>query len=138
MRHFNNPSGSHLPQRLLKVAPVFLAKLKASRAQGLISATIGVPARRICASMEQSKGFRISDADVRAMVNYWRRNGEPVISLSNGYSYALNAEELASTIEHLEDRIKAEQAALSGLKRAFKTDGELLQEKLFGEPVAAQ
>lgn len=136
MRHFPTPSGSNLPVRLQKVAPIFLAKLKASRTAGLITATQGIPAKKICESLKLSKGLTVHDADIRAMVNYWRRNGEPIISLSNGYSYALKPEELQSTMEHLEDRIKAEQSALSGLKRAFKTEAEILQEKLFEEAVS--
>lgn len=63
-------------------------------------------------------GFKVSEADVRAIVNYLRRRGEPIGSSSHGYFLAGNPEELKTTIDSLWDREMAIRGAREGLEQA--------------------
>ena len=124
-------SGANLSPRLANVKDLFLAGLKKARSDGRITATKGITGAKICEGLKRNRKIKLSGSDVRALVNYWRRNGQPIISINSGYSIALSNEELEPTLQHLEDRIRGEQAAVAGLRRAFKPLPDAIQEPLF-------
>ena len=67
----------------------------------------------------RSKGHHLSDAKVRALINYIRTHGlvERLVANSNGYYVALNATEVADYCDSLREReaaIRAVRQALEG------------------------
>lgn len=56
-------------------------------------------------------------AEVRAMVNQARRNGDPICANSRGYFIAEDAEDVEAMIASLNNRISAMTAARDGLRR---------------------
>jgi hypothetical protein len=62
--------------------------------------------------------IRLSGPDIRAMVNYLRRQSKPIGSEANGYFWATEPGQLDATILHLRERLSAIQAALHGLENS--------------------
>lgn len=65
--------------------------------------------------------IEVSDSRIRKIFNYLRRSGNlPLLcSSSKGYYLARNLEELAETIESLENRINAMKATKEELERQY-------------------
>ena len=61
---------------------------------------------------------QLSGPEIRAIVHYWRTQQEPIASSSKGYWYAHQPEELADTISHGEQRIRANREWVNGLFEA--------------------
>lgn len=57
---------------------------------------------------------------VRACINHCRSQHEPIGSSSRGYWYARSADELRTTILHLEQRIRSIQPTIDGLEEAAR------------------
>jgi len=68
-------------------------------------------------AMAMKLGLR-TDCLIRQAVHALRVAGHPIASGDEGYWLAREPGELASTIEHMSNRIKGIQAAIEGLRRA--------------------
>jgi hypothetical protein len=70
-------------------------------------------------------GFRITNADICAMVNHARRHKQPIGSNGRGYYWAVNNDELLPTITHLRERATAMLSAIHGLEHSIAEQKEL-------------
>lgn len=120
-RGFRVESGSALSQRLVDVVVRFGEYLKKAREAGKATPTKPMTSGELMVIM-RDVGVLVSGSDVRAMVNHLRRKGWPIASMSGGYFYALDYNELNDTLLHLEDRISAMMGALDGLKKSFSEE----------------
>ncbi len=115
-------SGSDLPARLMKVADRLKIDLKTARErpERTVSEANPISSEEIRAGYLKWHKWAMSSADLRAVVNYLRREGVPIGSGSKGYWYCLSAEEWKTTDQHLTDRIAGEVAARSGVRNYFR------------------
>ena len=124
-RGFDTPSGAELPNRLKEIAGTFLRGLQRGRAENRITPEQPITAGAIVTRWPAIR----STVDVRALVNYWRREGEPIASSGHGYFYARTWDELEPTVSQLEDRMAAIQAARDGLLNGMRQkQGQLFQD----------
>jgi len=132
------PSGANLPKKLAAFVWAFRDHLRSSRAKGTSSPLNPITASKMIAAYKEKRIIELTDAEVRAMVNFLRRNGEPIASGKNGYFYAESDYELEATKKYIRDKIKGERSALEGLDLAFKKQTEVFDEKPVTEaaPVA--
>jgi hypothetical protein len=105
-------SGAALPQRLVNLTDWLISVLQKQ--------IRGVPltGKEICSKCRMEKKFDLEGPDVRAMVNYLRRRSKPIGSVSDGYFWAIEKQELDSTILHLRERVAGISSALRGLEVA--------------------
>ena len=111
---FNVESGAFLSQKLTHVAGWLKNYLK-TRRRITAKASTG---KEICREYYKQKGGDIQGPDVRAMVNYLRRQANPIGSESDGYFWASKNYELDDTIQHLTARVGGITSALHGIARA--------------------
>lgn len=114
---FDIETGSDLSEKLVGIVLEFKDDLKNARHIQQITPENPISSFQLCA-MYAERGHKIESPDIRAMVNYLRRNGCPIGSNSYGYFWALAWDELATTREHLGQRRDAISAVLEGLGRA--------------------
>jgi len=69
-------------------------------------------------SRDLERKFNISGAEIRAMVQYARRQSTPIASSGLGYRYARNETEMASTIRHLTERRDSLTYTIAQLEKA--------------------
>jgi len=122
---FNVETGSKLSPKLLSYAPILLKFLKTEREQrgrGPGNSLLSIEIE----SHLSTFGRDVKGSDVRAMVNYLRRNKYPVGSNADGYFLAINRQELDFTIQHMQERISSIRAALNGLEGSFDDQEEVL------------
>ena len=105
-------SGAALPNRLINLTDWLIEVLKKQ------AAGTAITGKDICHLARAERKTDIEGPDVRAMVNYLRRREEPVGSVSDGYFYATQRQELDSTILHLKERMAGIGSALRGLEMA--------------------
>jgi len=117
---FDVETGSALTPRLLQFVDRFWDHLKDLRPDG--SNPVPVTGKHLCEWAKNDWGVDLEGPDVRAMVNYLRRNKKPIASLSDGYFVAVNLPELGSTILHMRERMAAINKACEGMQ-AYFTDG---------------
>lgn len=67
-------------------------------------------------SRKLEKQFHLKGSEIRHMVNVLRCNGVPICSCNRGYYYAECAEDIESTLAHLESRIKKIRDAQNGMR----------------------
>ena len=60
--------------------------------------------------------FKLHPSHVRGCINLVRSMGIPICSNAKGYWYSSDPEEIQRTVDHIEDRIKKQQEAVSGLR----------------------
>ena len=122
-RGFENiSSGSNLPARLLKIADRLRLDLKTAREREDNRICESNPLDNTAIRAAYLKAFKwdLSSPDIRAIVNFLRRQGTPIGSGSKGYWYCLAEDEWKTTDEHLTDRINGELAARTGVRDYFK------------------
>src|SRR5690349_15679112 len=118
-------SGAALSAKLQGVADLFLEGLKKLSASGKVTAlqpmTNAVIRKRFAAT-----GVRLSGDEIRALVNYWRRKGERIVSTSKGYFITDSWAEAEPWIKSFEERINASIEAYNGLLNGFgRTKGQI-------------
>ena len=69
-------------------------------------------------SRDLERKFNISGAEIRAMVQYARRQSTPIASSGLGYRYARNSSEMESTIKHLSERRDSLSYTIAQLEKA--------------------
>ncbi len=121
---FDVESGAELSKKLLYLVPWLERTLRKHQ-------TINpVTAKDLCVRCKSDNNIDIEGPDVRAMVNFFRRNENPVGSMADGYFWATERQQLDSTILHLRERISGISSALHGLEKA-KEKIKRGQEELF-------
>ena len=75
------------------------------------------------ADLERALG--ISGADLRKLVNRFRRQGIPIGSDRQGYFYAATAGEVYTTIRQLRQMVAGLEKAIAGLEGALERFGEI-------------
>jgi len=121
---FDVETGSALSPKLAGFVEKLGEWLKARRDRDDVPMEIGA-----AGIIEYAKGYHhldFKDSDVRAMVNYLRRNKKPIASSAAGYFWAVNHQELRPTLEHMHQRISAMAQAADGLKYADFGEARLL------------
>ena len=76
---------------------------------------LAIPERTITSNMKE-RGYDISGAKVRKLVNYMRQTGHPILANKKGCYYSSNRNEIAQNIESLKQRAAAIQAAAKGME----------------------
>lgn len=112
---------SELSNRLRPLLHDFVHSLQWYRSKGEITPASPSTGKHIAEKWNMSRPeLRITDIDVRALVNEARRRGNPIASTSNGYFYAVNKKELEPTIADMIGRESAIRAARQGLEGCYK------------------
>jgi hypothetical protein len=124
-RGFNIPTGSDLPEKLKKFSNTLADHLKSKREHNDEATIQPITAETLCYWAAEYHLTTLGQADIRAMINFLRRSRKPIGSASNGYFWAVNPQELESTIDHLSDRLNGIQSAYNGLKNAEFPDLKL-------------
>lgn len=87
-------------------------------------ANIYVPHHPATVRAIRSTGWRtsisVNAVNVCAAVHWARKQGKPIASTNRGYFYALKANELGRTIDHLMSRVTSLHADVSNLKRVVR------------------
>ena len=60
--------------------------------------------------------FKLHPSHVRGCINLARSMGIPICSNAKGYWYSSDSEEIQRTIEHIEERITKQKAAVTGMR----------------------
>lgn len=106
MRHFNYEKIPVVARDF--IIPVFDALLKATEAEGYITAE----------QMAEDNAGAITEVQVRSIIHYLRTDENMLIcSTTAGYRFALNAADLDQTINHFASRIREMSEALRALER---------------------
>lgn len=122
---YDVPSGSLLTPVEQEAAKEVLAYLQKHRRAGNIGPDAPITGRKIAdgfnAKFRTKPGEKkLSDADIRAFINWLRAECmEPIASSSRGYYYAHDEEEIKPTLQTLRERISAMCAAYNGMARRF-------------------
>lgn len=119
---FNVETGSSLSNRLLRIVPVVLTKLKNGREAKTITPERPISAQALCAWINDIRGEKIESSHIRAIINYLRRNKESIASEAEGYFYAVEHSELNLTLQHLKQRAAAINSAINGLEHSFDNE----------------
>jgi hypothetical protein len=112
-------SGGDLSEKLHAVVWDLRDDLKLARESGFLTPERQLSGRKIAAMFGESKGVKLSDSDIRAMVNFLRQKEEPIISTNKGYFYAMTWEEAEFWMKSLHDRLVATERAYNGVMRSF-------------------
>lgn len=123
-------TGSHLSEKLTSLVLTLKDYLIRQREHNKRGPFQPVGAQEIIRYFKSVHMKDIKDSDVRAMVNYLRRDHCPIGSNAKGYFWAKYPQELEETKGQLKDRIIAINKALEGLERAF--EDKTGQQMLFG------
>lgn len=123
---FDVETGCNLSPKLDALANPFLEFLKAERSEHQRGPGNPISATGIIAWAYDIRLVKIKDSDVRAIVNFLRRNRQPIGSNKDGYFYALNVIELQFTLQHLGERVSAIRGAYEGLSHSFDHRDQLL------------
>ncbi len=118
---FNVETGFDLSKRLLSLVTSLRKILENARRDAARGPGNPMSAGELCDRIGVS-----ADADIRAMVNFLRRNKYPIGSNASGYFWAINHMELEFTRQHLRERIRGIQSALDGIVNAEFEAQELL------------
>lgn len=122
---FDVETGSNLSPRLAMIVNKVAEYLKSRRDQGAITPEHPTPATAMAEWIHRHLIVKVNDTDIRAMVNYLRRNKKPVASVAGGYFWAVNHRELEPTMKHMAERINGIQAAYEGLRNCQFEDPRL-------------
>lgn len=125
-RGFNDiASGTSLSSKLQEISQSFLDGLKKLSEQGKVTSAspmTNAEIRRKFASV----GVSLSGDEIRALVNYWRRRGERIISTNAGYFVTNSWQEAEPWVKSLIERTNAQIQAVNGLLAAFgKEKGQI-------------
>lgn len=123
---FDVESGANLSNKLLAIVDRMGAWLQRKRNEGESTPDKPTPAAAIISYCRDYLHAELESPDVRAMVNYLRRNKKPIGSSAGGYFWAVNHNELRPTLEHMYQRINAMAQAADGLKYADFGEEKLL------------
>lgn len=123
---FDVETGCDLSPKLAGFVNKLAAWLKSKRDADEITPDRPIKADDIIDYAIQYHHLPIKDSDVRAMVNFLRRSKQPIGSAAGGYFWAVNHQELRSTLEHLHERIRSMSVAANGLKFADFGEPRLL------------
>ena len=100
--------------------------LKGKRDTDEITPAKPITGAQICEYAKAYHHLDIQPPDVRAMINHLRRARKPIASVGQGYFWAVNHNEIRSTLEHIYQRISAMAQAADGLKYAEFGEPRLL------------
>jgi hypothetical protein len=110
--NFPTASAHDLSPKLLNLAPSVVEELRTLRFYGDATPETPIPGKRL------AEKFSIPDTDLRAIIAYCRLTREPIGSNGRGYWYAMNNEELKSTIQQFAERASALTNVRLGLESA--------------------
>lgn len=79
---------------------------------------------RLVMSIALEKHFKISGPQVREIVKTARRLGVPIGSCGAGYFFARNADELANTMHHLQERRNSLTYTLRALEKCYPNQAQ--------------
>jgi hypothetical protein len=122
---FDVETGSNLSKKLLSLAPVllkYLATEREQRARGPENPLLSPEIETHFLTYNQ----KLIGSEIRAMVNYLRRNKSPIGSNAGGYFLAVSRQELDFTVNHLQERISAINSAVQGLIHSFDDKDQML------------
>jgi len=121
---FSVETGFDLSKRLLAIVGSLKTILQNARRESERGPGNPMSAGELCDRL--GTFGNVKDSDIRAMVNFLRRNKQPVGSNADGYFWAINHMELEFTRQHLSERIAGIQSALDGVNNAEFESQELL------------
>ena len=79
--------------------------------------------KKVVGSATLRSVLRVSDTELRKLVNRLRREGVPVASSRDGYFYAVTAGEVYTTIRQLKKMSSGLEAAIQGLESTLDRFG---------------
>lgn len=109
-----------LPLKLRPLLDDFVHALSYYRSKGEITPLVPATGKRLAEKWNMARPeLRLTDIDIRSLVNAARCAGNPIASTPKGYFYALSAGELQATIEDMAGRESAIRHAREGLQKAY-------------------
>lgn len=119
-------SGSTLDPKYIQYAKHIAERLKLRANTNSLLSYRTVDSKRIIEHFKAQLKVNVSGSDIRAMVNYLRREGYPICASNDGYFWSNDINELSESVDALTDRITSMTAARDGLRRALRA---LIQSK---------
>ena len=104
--------------KIKELSATWLSHLKGSRQRGTSGPKNPMPASKMVHIYNEDPfNWDIGDADIRAMCNLLRSQGEPIGSNTQGYWYATDPSELDEVIAHMVSRTRDMEQTIKMLKQ---------------------